>query len=144
MSAAMSSHDAHANPDAHHGEPHGDSYYIKIWALLCVLLIASIVGPMLGIKLITLITAFGIAIVKAWMVASKFMHLNIEKKYVSMLMLTMVGALLVFWFAIAPDIMKHEGQGWTNHGASSPAHGGFATPKEGHGHAEPESGAEHH
>ena len=140
---------AHSH-DAPHAEAHGQAYYIKIWALLCVLLFVSIVGPMLGIKVVTLITAFGIAIVKAWIVASKFMHLNIEKKYISMLMLVMVAAVLLFWFAVAPDVMKHEGQGWTNEAASNPAQGGFAKPKEGHGPgheapaAAPAGGGEHH
>ena len=57
-------------------------HYVKIWALLLVLLVISILGPMLEIKILTLITAFGIAIVKALLVAAYFMHLNIEKRYV--------------------------------------------------------------
>ena len=56
-----------------------DQHYVKIWGILLVLLVISICGPMLEIKVVTLITAFGIAIVKAWVVASYFMHLNIEK-----------------------------------------------------------------
>ena len=149
MTEHAHSHDAHAP----HAESHGEAYYIKIWAILCVLLFVSILGPMLGVQVITLITAFGIAIVKAWMVASKFMHLNIEKKYVSMLMLVMISVVLLFWFAVAPDVMKHDGQRWTNEAAAHPAQGGFARPKEGHGHhgeaheepaAEPAGGGEHH
>lgn len=103
----------------HGGEHRGDhsKHYIKIWGILCVLLVASVVGPMLGHKLVTILTAFGIAIVKAWMVASYFMHLNIEKKYVSMLLLTMLLAVMLFWVAVAPDVMKHEGQRWVNESA---------------------------
>jgi hypothetical protein len=57
-----------------------------------------------------------------------------------MLMLVMIAAILLFWFAIAPDIMKHDGRNWTNAAAGSPAQGGFAHPKDtGHG-----SGGEHH
>ena len=103
----------HAAAHPHHGQGH----YLKIWALLCALLVVSIVGPMFGHKLLTLITAFGIAIVKAWMVASYFMHLNIEKKFASLLLLTMIGALVVFWYGISPDIRMHEGVNWTNKAA---------------------------
>ena len=151
MTEHAHSHDTpHAASHGPHGASHGQAYYIKIWAILCVLLFVSILGPMLGIQVITLITAFGIAIVKAWMVASKFMHLNIEKKYVSMLMLVMISAVLLFWFAVAPDVMKHDGQRWTNEAAAHPSQGGFAKPKEGHGHGteesheEPAGGGEHH
>ena len=34
---------AHAEGHAHHGYP--SSFYIKMWAVLCVLLIISFVGP---------------------------------------------------------------------------------------------------
>ena len=53
--------------------------YVKIWAVLLVLLAVSIVGPMFEQPTLTLITAFGIAIVKASLVATYFMHLNVEK-----------------------------------------------------------------
>ena len=56
--------------------------YVKIWAILLVLLLISITGPMLEIRVVTLITAFGIAIVKAYIVAKNFMHLDVEKPIV--------------------------------------------------------------
>ena len=43
---------------------HEHPNYIKIWGILLALLCVSIAGPMLGIKVVTLITAFGIAIVR--------------------------------------------------------------------------------
>jgi caa(3)-type oxidase subunit IV len=87
--------------------------YIKIWALLCVLLVVSVAGPFLEIQVVTLITAFGIAIVKAYIVAAKFMHLNVEKRYIVYLMLTMLVFMLLFFSAVAPDVMKNEGTNWT-------------------------------
>ena len=39
--------------------------YVKIWAILIVLLAISVAGPMIGIKWVTLLTAFVIATVKA-------------------------------------------------------------------------------
>ena len=74
---------------------------------------------------LTLITAFGIAIVKAYIVASNFMHLNIEKKYISYLLLTMVVLLGMFFFGTAADVMKSHGSNWvkTYHEQAVPAHG---------------------
>jgi caa(3)-type oxidase subunit IV len=110
---------------AEHTEEHDDgpAHYVKIWAVLLVLLIISILGPILAPHLefgflkawmITLITAFGIAIVKAYLVAANFMHLNIEKKYISYMLATMLMFMLLFFAGTAPDVMKHKGQNWEN------------------------------
>ena len=93
---------------------HDESYYIKTWALLVVLLVVSVLGPELEIQAVTFITAFGIAVVKAALVANRFMHLNIEKKYITYLLLTGIGMLMIFFFGIAPDVMKHSGTNWEN------------------------------
>jgi len=106
-----------------HADEHGQSFYVKIWAVLLVLLIVSILGPILAPYLevgflkawmITLMTAFGIAVVKAYLVAANFMHLNIEKRYISYLLATMLMLMLLFFAGVAPDVMKHEGQNWKN------------------------------
>ena len=86
--------------------------YVKVWAILLCLLVVSILGPLLGIKIITLLTAFGIAIVKAYLVAKNFMHLNIEPRYAVYLLTTMLVFMLLFFAGTAPDVMKHEGANW--------------------------------
>jgi caa(3)-type oxidase subunit IV len=86
--------------------------YVKVWAILLFLLVVSILGPLLGIKIVTLITAFGIAIVKAYLVAKNFMHLNIEPRYAVYLLTTMLVFMLLFFAGSAPDVMKHEGKNW--------------------------------
>jgi caa(3)-type oxidase subunit IV len=100
----MSENAAHA--DHHHVN------YIKIWKILLVLLVISVAGPFLEIQVVTLITAFGIAIVKAYLVAKNFMHLNLEPRYAVYLLLTMLMFVFLFFAATAPDVMKHEGQNW--------------------------------
>ncbi len=87
--------------------------YIKIWVLLLGLLVISLIGPTLEIRVVTLITAFGIAIVKAAIVASEFMHLNVEKRYIAYMLGTMVLLCILFYFGTAPDIMKADGQNWS-------------------------------
>lgn len=84
-------------------------HYVQIWAILVVLLVASVLGPMLGHPFLTLITAFGIALVKAFMVAKNFMHLNIERRYIVYLLATMVALMGLFFAGVAPDVMKHKG-----------------------------------
>ena len=88
--------------------------YVKIWALLLVLLAISIIGPMFGHATLTLITAFGIALVKAALVASYFMHLNVEKRYIRYMLYSMVLMIGLFFAGTAPDIMKAHGLRWEN------------------------------
>ncbi|MBW2160266.1 MAG: cytochrome C oxidase subunit IV family protein [Deltaproteobacteria bacterium] len=91
-----------------HADDHGQAFYVKIWAILLVLLILSILGPIVAP------TAFGIAVVKAYLVAANFMHLNVEKKYISYLLATMLMLVLLFFAGTAPDVMEHKGQNWEN------------------------------
>ncbi len=97
-------------------DTHHDSHYIKIWGILCVLLVASVIGPFIGdatgIQIITLITAFGIAFVKAYMVAKNFMHLNVERPVVHYFLATCLVFVVMFFAATAPDVMKQEGANW--------------------------------
>ncbi len=124
--------DAHAHPS-----------YVKIWAILLVLLVISVTGPTLGIRAVTLITAFGIAIVKATMVARYFMHINLEKKYV----LYLVGSMLVLMFlmvgALSPDIMHHEGANWSNTAAEAVVKNGMDHPPVEENEGAEHKGAEH-
>ncbi|MBF0286216.1 MAG: cytochrome C oxidase subunit IV family protein [SAR324 cluster bacterium] len=93
-------------------ESHGHTNYVKIWGILLFLLVVSVVGPMLEIPVLTLITAFGIAIVKALMVAAYFMHLNIEKRYVWYMLISGLVALLVLFVGLSSDIMTDTGKNW--------------------------------
>src|SRR5690348_3746408 len=102
-------HDAHAHPS-----------YVKIWAILTVLLVLSVAGTLLGLNIPTLVTvgiAFSIAIVKAYLVARYFMHINLEKKYVAYLVGTMLVLMFLMVGAVSPDVMKHEGANWHNQAA---------------------------
>ena len=107
----------HAHQEGH---SHSPSFYYRIYGILLVLLVVSIVGPMMGGLSVLLVTAFGVAVVKALMVASYFMHLNIEKKYVWYLMFTAVILLLVLFFGVAPDVMHRSGLNWRNLDSPAP------------------------
>lgn len=122
---------APAPSPAHEGH---HTNYVKIWGILLVLLFVSVTGPMLGIRVVTLITAFGIAFVKAYIVARHFMHVNLEKRWVAYLLVAMVALGALFVFGVAPDVMKHDGARWENTAAKSAVEKGLQeSAHEGHG-----------
>jgi caa(3)-type oxidase subunit IV len=87
--------------------------YVKIWAILVVLLVISVAGPMIGIKWVTLLTAFGIAIVKAFLVVVNFMHIGATKRFVPYMVVTCLLFMLLFFAGVAPDVMKANGKNWS-------------------------------
>ncbi len=93
-------------------DDHGPAHYIRIWAILVALLVVSVIGPMFEIQVVTLITAFGIACVKAYMVAANFMHLKTEKTLAVYMLVTCLVFMFLFFAGTAPDVMKTEGTNW--------------------------------
>jgi caa(3)-type oxidase subunit IV len=91
---------------------HSSQHYLKIWGILVALLVVSVIGPMFEVQALTLITAFGIAVVKAYLVAKEFMHLGEAPKFVSYLMATCLVFMLLFFAGSAPDVMKDDGDNW--------------------------------
>ncbi len=104
----------HTDTTEHHDDGHHDVNYTKIYVALLVLLVISILGPEIGITWVTLVTAFGIALVKATMVINNFMHLKWEKAIMKWMLATSLVIVALFFFGVAPDVMKHEGLRWQN------------------------------
>jgi len=104
------SEQAHAEEHAHHPN------YTQIYFILLGLLVLSVLGPMLGIQAVTLITAFGIACVKAYLVAKHFMHIDVARRYVTYLVATGLVFMLLFFAGTAPDVMKPSGTNWVKPG----------------------------
>ena len=144
--------DTKASHEAHH-DAHGEAahlkLYLKIYITLLVLFMISVAGPVVGAlvnsKALVLVTAFGIALVKAYLVCSHFMHLNIEKRYIGYLLTTTLVFVFLFYAGVSPDVMEHHGRNWQNvaaqsevqralkeHAEHGDAHGG----SHGEGHAE--------
>ena len=137
------SHAGHAATHAGHAGGHGaHRNYIKIWGILMVLLVISVAGPFAGIRVITLITAFGVALVKAYMVAKNFMHLDIEKPIVHWILLVALALMVLLYGALAPDVQKGAGQGWKK---DAGFHHSFVTskPHEAGGHEKQPEQPEH-
>lgn len=109
-------HHAEAHADASHVEHTHHGNYVKIWAILCVLLVISVAGPFFGHPVVTLITAFGIACVKAFMVAKHFMHITVAPRFVAYLIGTCLLFMLLFFAGAGPDVMELEGTNWEKPG----------------------------
>jgi caa(3)-type oxidase subunit IV len=127
--------DAHSSDPAHAADHAGhDTNYVKIYFVLLALLAVSIAGPMLGHPMLTLITAFGIAVVKAYLVAANFMHLKVERRYVTYLLLTVVAIMGLFYAGVSPDVMHHSGRQWENVAAQEWSRKALIKAREEHEH----------
>ena len=131
----------HAAP-AEHAEHTHHGNYVRVWAILLALLVVSVAGPLVAqfiehrhtALLLTLATAFGIAVVKAYMVAKNFMHINVAPRYVAYLVGTTLMFMLLFFAGAAPDVMKSVGTNW-NKPAWVAAHDAFEKGGGAHGAA---------
>lgn len=106
------------NNEHHEEHGHGTGHYFKIYVTLLVLFIISVIGPEVGeftgIRMITLVTAFGIALWKARLVVNEFMHLKVEKRIMKWLLTTSVILMLLMVAGVAPDVLNHRGNNWEN------------------------------
>ena len=137
----MTAHEhSESHPAPHAGGHAAHRNYIKIWGILMVLLVISVAGPFAHIRVITLITAFGVALVKAYMVAKNFMHLDIEKPIVGWLLAVILTLMVLLFAGVSPDVMKDNGRNWKKGPEfHAPATEGAPSPGEPGGH-----GAESH
>ena len=119
MSHSQESKD-HEKHDAH------DVNYKKIYFTLLGLLVVSVVGPFFGIVWVTLITAFGIALVKANLVIQNFMHLKWEKRIAKWVLTTSVVLMALMMAGMSVDVMNHEGNNWENVAAQAEVERGLA------------------
>jgi caa(3)-type oxidase subunit IV len=106
----MAAEHADSHPQDQHEHVHIN--YVKVWLILLALLAVSVVGPLFKVQTLTLITAFGIAVVKAFLVAKNFMHINLEKRYIIYMVTTCLVFMFLFFAGVAPDVMKEQGAQW--------------------------------
>ena len=101
--------------------------YVRIWAILVALLIVSVVGSFSSIRVVVLVAAFGVAVLKAYLVAKNFMHVNVEKRWVPYLLLVMIAFIVILFAGVAPDVMSHSGLHWSNDAAKRAVESGMKT-----------------
>ena len=104
--------------EAHDEHGHHEINYFMIYVVLVVLFLISVAGPEVGeatgLRWITLVTAFGIAVVKANLVIQNFMHLKWEKNIMKWMLATSVILMVLMVAGISPDVLNHEGRNWEN------------------------------
>ncbi|MEY4578159.1 MAG: hypothetical protein RL701_2862 [Pseudomonadota bacterium] len=147
--SAGTKHTGSHGADSAHDEAAHIRLYTKVYISLLVLFLISVAGPVVGdavgSKTLVLFTAFGIALVKAYLVCSHFMHLNIEKRYIGYLLTTTVVFMMLFYAGVAPDVMEHHGRNWENVAAKSEVERALKEQAEHpeHEHGEGEHAAHH-
>jgi caa(3)-type oxidase subunit IV len=114
--SADTKHADHGHGD--HDEAAHIKRYTQIYFILLALFLVSVAGPfvgaLVGSKALVLATAFGIALIKAYLVCANFMHLNIEKRYITYLLTTTIVFVFLFFAGVSPDVMEHRGRNWEN------------------------------
>jgi len=104
--------------------------YVKVWAALVVLLIVSLLGSMSHVRYVLLFAAFGVAAIKAYLVAKNFMHVTVEKRFVPYLLVLCLLFVVILFAGAAPDVMKHSGLHWNKDSAKQAVQSGMgAAPK---------------
>ena len=110
--------EAQAQGHAHHPN------YVKVWAILVALLVVSVAGSLTHIRDVVLVAAFGVAVVKAYLVAKNFMHVTVEKRWVPYLLIMCLLFIAILFAGVAPDVMKHSGENWNKNPASQSVQSG--------------------
>ena len=81
-------------------------------------IVADVIREVTGVAwvatLLTLVTAFGIAVYKAKLVIENFMHLKWEKRIMKWMLTTSLLLMALMFAGISPDVMNHEGNNWQN------------------------------
>jgi caa(3)-type oxidase subunit IV len=122
-------HTAGSTGADHAHEQHPTSHYVKIYLWLLALFAISVAGPTLEIQVVTLITAFGVAVLKARLVIRHFMHLSFELPVARWFLTASVVLVALFWAGVAPDVQNHEGLNWENVAAKAAVERGIHEPE---------------
>jgi caa(3)-type oxidase subunit IV len=83
---------------------HGHPNYNMIFYALVALMIATVIVDELGLPTnVMVLSVFGIAVVKAYLVMANFMHLKYEPKLVDLFPYLSIVLIVVLFFGVYPD-----------------------------------------
>ena len=76
-------------------------------AFIAALLVSVLMGYM-KLPVVTAVLIFSVALVKAYLVASYYMHLKAEPFFVALILVTGLACLYILFFGLVPDIVFTE------------------------------------
>lgn len=79
--------------------------YVGIWIALVVLFVLSVGAGFLGETRIAITGIFALAIIKAFLVISYYMHLRFEARWMRILMLSVLVLVGILFVGLVPDIL---------------------------------------
>ena len=95
--------------------------YVKVWGVLVVLLLVSILVSWTGFREVTIGIAFAVAFAKAYLVAKNFMHIHLQARWIPYLLIVCIAFMVVLFVGLAPDVLRHRGLFWVNFSAEQAA-----------------------
>jgi caa(3)-type oxidase subunit IV len=141
MSEHQTGHESGHADEHHEGGSHHVNYF-GIYVALVILFLISVAGPEVGeftgMRWITLVTAFGIAIVKARLVINNFMHLKWEKRLMKAMLVTSLVLMALMMAGVSTDVLNHEGRNWQNLAAQAAIERGIGDAHAAEGEEEEE------
>jgi cytochrome c oxidase subunit 4 len=96
---------ANETTDPNVTEAHRHPPYVLIWAVLVAALLVSLFIGYMSLPVVTMVLIFSIAVVKAYLVASYYMHLKWEPFFVAVVVATGLVCLYFLFFGLVPDIV---------------------------------------
>jgi caa(3)-type oxidase subunit IV len=79
--------------------------YVAIWGVLVAALVISILLGEMEVPVIAVVLIFSVAVAKAYIVASYYMHLRYEPFFVVLIMITGLACLYTLFVGLVPDIV---------------------------------------
>lgn len=84
---------------------HSHPNYVAIWGILVAALLVSVLMGYMDIPVLTAVLIFTVAITKAYLVVSYYMHLKWEPFFIVFVMAAGLAVLYFLFFGLTPDIV---------------------------------------
>ncbi|UCE85839.1 MAG: cytochrome C oxidase subunit IV family protein [Deltaproteobacteria bacterium] len=84
--------------------PHHPNY-VLIWGILVAALAVSLFIGYMSLPVVTVVLIFTVAVVKAYLVLSYYMHLRYEPFFVALIVAAGLACLYFLFFGLVPDIV---------------------------------------
>lgn len=86
-------------------ETHKHPNYVGIWIALVILFVLSVLAGVLGATRLAITGIFALAVAKAFLVISYYMHLKFEARWMRVLMFSVLVLVAVLFVGLMPDIL---------------------------------------